>query len=54
MAGDHDPFNNVQQVVNAAKMLPNGALAIISNATHAAFSDNFLAVWGCILPFLNR
>ena len=53
MAGDHDPFNSVQQVVNAAKMLPNSALAIIPNATHAAFADNFPAVWGCIVPFLK-
>jgi pimeloyl-ACP methyl ester carboxylesterase len=53
MAGDHDPFNSAQHVVNAAKMLPNSALAIIPNATHAAFSDNFPAVWACILPFLK-
>lgn len=53
MAGDHDPFNNVQQVVNAVKMLPNSALAIIPNATHGAFSDNFPAVWACIIPFIK-
>jgi pimeloyl-ACP methyl ester carboxylesterase len=54
IAGDHDPLNSVQQVVNASKMLPNSALAIIPNATHVAFTDNFPAVWACIVPFLRQ
>jgi pimeloyl-ACP methyl ester carboxylesterase len=51
MAGDRDPFNDVQQVVNAAKMLPNSVLAIIPNATHSAFEENFPAVWHQWYPF---
>jgi pimeloyl-ACP methyl ester carboxylesterase len=54
MAGDHDPFNSVQQVVNASKMLRGSALAIIPNTSHGAFQENFPAVWACIIPFLNH
>ena len=53
IAGDRDPFNSIHQVVNAAKMLPKSSLAIIPNATHSAFADNFPAVWACIVPFLK-
>lgn len=44
---------NVKQVVNAAKIIMNSALAIIPNATHAAFAGNFLAVRVCIVPLLK-
>lgn len=53
MAGDHDPFNSVQQVVNASKMLRGSSLTVIPNTSHGAFLENFPAVWACVLPFLN-
>ncbi len=54
MAGDHDQFINVQQAVNASQMISVSTLAIIPNATHTAFLDNFPAVWACIVPFLKN
>jgi len=53
MAGNHDQFLNTQRVVNASKMIPNAELAIIPNATHAAFLENFPAVWAATSSFLK-
>ena len=53
MAGNHDQFVSTQRVVNASKMLPNAELAIIPNATHAAFLENFPAVWSVTSRFLK-
>jgi pimeloyl-ACP methyl ester carboxylesterase/ketosteroid isomerase-like protein len=53
MAGNHDQFLNTQRVVNASKMIPNAELAIIPNATHAAFLENFPAVWTTTSSFLK-
>lgn len=53
MAGNHDQFLNTQRVVNASKMIPNAELAIIPNTTHAAFLENFPAVWVVTSSFLK-
>jgi len=54
MAGDRDPSNSVQRVVNTAHMISNSQLSIIPNATHAVFLENFPAVWTSLLPFLKQ
>lgn len=54
IAGDRDPFNSNQQVINAARMIQNSYLAIIPNAGHSAFAENFAAVWACVVPFLKQ
>jgi pimeloyl-ACP methyl ester carboxylesterase len=54
MAGDRDEVNTVQNVLNAALLIPNHQIAIISNAGHPAFIDNFTAAWACISPFLKE
>jgi pimeloyl-ACP methyl ester carboxylesterase len=53
MAGNHDQFLNTQRVVNASKMIPKAELAIIPNTTHAAFLENFPAVWSVTSSFLK-
>lgn len=53
MAGNHDQFLSTQRVVNASKMIPNAELAIIPNTTHAAFLENFPAVWATTSLFLK-
>lgn len=52
MAGELDPNAPLDTVINAWKMLPQAQLAIIPNAGHAAFMDNFAAVMACVEPFL--
>lgn len=54
MAGNHDQFLTTQRVVNASKMIPRAELAIIPNSTHAAFLENFPAVWTATNAFLTR
>lgn len=53
MAGNHDQFLNIPRVVNTSKMIPNAELAIIPNATHTAFLENFPAVWIVTSSFLK-
>jgi pimeloyl-ACP methyl ester carboxylesterase len=53
MAGNHDQFLSTQRVVNASKMISNAELAIIPNATHAAFLEDFDAVWALTSSFLK-
>jgi pimeloyl-ACP methyl ester carboxylesterase len=53
MAGNHDPFVSTQRVVNASKMIPNAELAIIPNASHGAFLENFSTVWAASSSFLK-
>jgi pimeloyl-ACP methyl ester carboxylesterase len=53
MAGNHDQFVSIQRVVNASRMIPNAELAIIPNATHTAFLENFPAVWAVTSSFLK-
>lgn len=53
MAGNNDQFVSTQRVVNASKMIPNAELSIIPNATHAAFLENFAAVWAATTSFLK-
>ncbi|MDO8316794.1 MAG: alpha/beta fold hydrolase [Flavobacterium sp.] len=53
MAGNHDQFVSVQRVVNASKMIPNAELAIIPNATHAVFLENFPVLWALTSSFLK-
>lgn len=54
IAGDRDEGNTVENVLKASIMIPNHQLAIIPNAGHVVFLDNFLAVWNCIVPFLKN
>ena len=54
MAGDHDPGNPVERVVSAARFIPKSQIAIIPNAGHGCFLENFDATWACIVPFLKK
>jgi pimeloyl-ACP methyl ester carboxylesterase len=54
MVGDRDEGNTVQNVLNAALLIPIHQLAIIPNAGHPAFIDNFAAAWACISPFIKE
>lgn len=54
MAGDRDEGNSVQNVLNAAMLIPNHQLAIIPNAGHPAFIVNFNATWASIAPFIKE
>ena len=54
IAGDRDEGNSVQNVLNAALLIPNHQLAIIPNAGHPAFIVNFNAVWAAVAPFINE
>jgi pimeloyl-ACP methyl ester carboxylesterase len=54
MAGDRDESNSVQNVLNAALLIPNHQLAIIPNAGHPAFIVNFNAAWASITPFIKE
>ena len=54
MAGDGDQGNPPARVVVTAQMISNHQIAIIPNATHAVFLDNFPAVWACVVPFLMQ
>ena len=53
IAGELDTHAPLTTVVVAYQMIPNCRLAIIANASHVAFVENFPAVWANILPFLN-
>ncbi|MBY0479330.1 MAG: alpha/beta hydrolase [Chitinophagaceae bacterium] len=53
MAGDKDASNPPKRVVHTAQMITNSQLGIIPNAGHAAFLDNFMTVWACIVPFIK-
>jgi len=52
LAGERDQNAHLSTVIAAYYMLPNSQLAIIPNATHTVFLENFPAVWECIVPFL--
>ena len=54
MAGDRDEGNSVQNVLNAALLIPNHQLAIIPNAGHPAFIVNFNPTWASIAPFIKE
>ncbi|MBD5316516.1 MAG: alpha/beta hydrolase [Bacteroides sp.] len=54
MAGELDPNAPLATVIAAYYMLPHSQLAIIPNAGHGAFIDNFQAVWDCVVPFLSE
>ncbi|MFV8321814.1 alpha/beta fold hydrolase [Flavobacterium sp. LS2R12] len=54
MAGDRDEGNSVQNVLNAAMLIPNHQLAIVPNAGHPAFILNFNATWASIAPFIKE
>ncbi len=51
MAGDHDDGNPVERVVSAARYIPKHQIAIIPNAGHGCFLENFPATWAGIEPF---
>lgn len=54
MAGELDRNAPLPTIINAYQMIPNSQLAIIPNAGHVVFLENFAAVWACVVPFLNR
>ncbi len=54
MAGDKDGGNPPARVVHTAQMIRNSQTAIIPNAGHGVFLENFNAVWACIQPFLKN
>jgi pimeloyl-ACP methyl ester carboxylesterase len=54
MAGDRDGGNPVERVVSAARFIPKSQIAIIPNAGHGCFLENFDATWACIVPFLKK
>ncbi|TRX43118.1 alpha/beta fold hydrolase [Flavobacterium restrictum] len=54
MAGDRDTGNPVERVVSAARNIPKSQIAIIPNATHECFTENFNASWACIVSFLKK
>lgn len=54
MAGEVDPNAPLTTIIAAYQMIPNSQLAIIANAGHGCFIDNFAAVWANIVPFLNQ
>jgi pimeloyl-ACP methyl ester carboxylesterase len=53
MAGDRDDGNPVERVVSAARFIPKHQISIIPNTTHECFTENFVATWASILPFLQ-
>ena len=53
MSGNHDQFLSTERVVNASKMIPNAELAIIPNATHTVFLENFPVVWAVTSSYLK-
>ncbi len=53
MAGDRDDGNPVERVVSAARFIPKHQIAIIPNAGHGCFLENFPATWASIVPFLK-
>lgn len=54
LAGERDQNARLSTVLAAYFMLPNSQLAIIPNATHTVFLENFPAVWESIAPFLRK
>lgn len=54
MAGERDQNAHLSTVIAAYYMIPNSQLAIIPNATHTVFLENFPAVWESIIPFLVK
>jgi pimeloyl-ACP methyl ester carboxylesterase len=54
MAGDRDGGNPVERVVSAARFIPKSQIAIIPNAGHGCFLENFEATWASILPFMKK
>jgi pimeloyl-ACP methyl ester carboxylesterase len=54
MAGDRDEGNSVQNVLDAALLIPNHQLAIIPNSGHPAFIVNFNSTWASIAPFIKE
>ncbi len=53
MAGDMDQSNPPERVVATAQMIPHSLIGIIPNCTHGVFLENFIAVWTCVVPFIQ-
>lgn len=53
VAGELDRNAPLSTIISAYQMIPNSQLAIIPNAGHVVFSENFAAVWACVRPFLS-
>lgn len=54
IAGELDPNAPLDTNISAYKMIPDCELAIVANAAHLVFIDNFPAVWTNIVPFLSK
>ena len=54
MAGERDRNAPLATVIAAYLMIRNSQLAIIPNASHPVFLENFAAVWASIVPFLRK
>jgi pimeloyl-ACP methyl ester carboxylesterase len=54
IAGERDQNAHLSTIIAAYYMMPNSQLAIIPNATHTVFLENFPAVWESISPFLGK
>ncbi|MBT0667356.1 alpha/beta hydrolase [Novosphingobium profundi] len=54
MAGERDQNAHLSTIFAAYYMIANSQLAIIPNATHTVFLENFPAVWASIEPFLKQ
>lgn len=54
IVGEDDQNAPPDTVISAYKMLPDADIAVIPNASHSVFADNFEAVWAVIKPFLMK
>ncbi|MCQ9327246.1 alpha/beta fold hydrolase [Neisseria dentiae] len=53
VVGELDQNAPLDSVISAYKAMPNAQLAVIPNAAHPVFTENFPAVWAVVQPFLN-
>lgn len=54
MAGEKDRNAALETILSAYRMIPDSQLAILPNAGHGVFLENFPAVWASMLPFLEE
>ncbi|WP_156471058.1 alpha/beta fold hydrolase [Moraxella lacunata] len=52
--GEDDQNAPLPTVIKAYEALPNADIAVIPNASHSVFADNFNAVWAVVEPFLAK
>lgn len=54
IVGEDDQNAPLPTVIKAYEALPNADIAVIPNASHSVFADNFNAVWAVVEPFLAK